>query len=141
MSTAKFILRDEGAMARAAAALFTLDINKDVYQVTIKPYRRDRSGEQNDFMWAMHRAASRHTGHSSDELHAWCCAKFLGTRMFTLQPGGAISVPYSTTNGPNGGKLTVEEMSHFLEQVRALYTELGVSLDQVHGQEAATDQR
>lgn len=140
--SAKFIIRSEGILAEAMAALCSLDIVADTYEVEIKPHRRDRSLEQNDFMWALHREAAKHTGHAAEELHAYCCARFLGTRQMKLADGRVVEVPYSTTNGPSGKKrLTVEEMTEFLDRINALYAELGVPMEKLIGDREKATQK
>jgi hypothetical protein len=126
----KFILRNEDVMARAMCALADLDIKDETYEVRIRPHRRDRSLEQNALLWALHGAASKYTGDSPADLHLVMCARFLGWREYKAA-GEWVRAPITTTHGPDGAKLNVEEMAHFLTQVQAFYAELGVPLERV----------
>ncbi len=128
----KFILRDEKIRQLALLALLELKIGDPLAEVVIRPYRKDRSLEQNAFMWRMHQVASQEIGHSVDELHYYCCARFLGTKAIMINDK-FLSVPYTTTCGPEGKKLNVAEMNKFLIEVETFYVAQGVRLDKVTG--------
>jgi len=130
----KFILRNDTIKYRAFAALSELSTDGEPWEVIIRPYHKNRSREQNDFLWAMHGAASEELGHSTDDLHQYCCRMFLGRREISVGGRIPIVVNNSTTHGPNGGKLTVAEMTKFIMEVTNLYSSLGVKLDKVYGE-------
>lgn len=130
----RFILRDEKIRQLALLALLELKIGDPLTEVVIRPYRKDRSLEQNAFMWRMHQAASQEIGHTVDELHYYCCARFLGVKAIMINDK-FLSVPYTTTCGPEGKKLNVAEMNKFLIEVETFYVSQGVKLDKTYGGE------
>lgn len=129
----KFVLATDRVRFAAVEAILALDIKAGKYEVLLRRYTKDRSAAQNDRMWALHRAAAKETGHSAEEMHAFCCAKFLGWR--TISPFGGLSgnldIIITTTCGPDGKTLTVEEMTHFTDQVEAFYATIGVWPEEV----------
>ena len=74
------------------------------------------------------------SGHSVDELHYYCCARFLGVKAIMINDE-FLNVPYTTTCGPDGKKLNVSEMLKFITEVGAFYAAQGVKLDKVYGGE------
>ena len=133
-SVKRFILRSESVRQVALLALLEAPIDDPLVEVTMRPYRKDRSLEQNAYMWRLHQAASELIGHTVDELHYYCCTRFLGIKAVMIDDK-FISVPYTTTCGPDGKKLTVPEMAKFITEVEAFYASQGVSVDTVYGRE------
>jgi len=93
-----------------------------VWDVTIKPWRAKRSLQANKRLWALHKLAAEHTGHSVDEMHDFCCRKFL--------PAGLIKVGGEEIEvAGRSSKLNTKEFAEFMEQCEAFYiSELGVFL-------------
>jgi len=101
-----------------------LDSNID-WEVTIKPYKKKRTLSQNARYWAeidnIVAAVAEHTGYSSQEIHEFMKQKFLKPKRVEVQ--GETREYYSTT------KLTTQEMSDYMEAVRAwAATELGIQV-------------
>ena len=129
MEAAKLILRNEDVRTRALTILLELPL-EPIFEVVIKPYKRDRSAEQNARLWALHNAAAKHTGDDANLLHMICCEMFLGKR--TVERGGkAWDIVNTTTNyydpeTMTTRKLNVSEMKDFMERVERNYIMMGV---------------
>ena len=139
----RYILRNKEIRQRAMSEVLklTLDPSLPPWEVTIREHRKDRSLEQNAYMWRLHQAASEEIGHSVDELHHYCCARFLGVKAVMINDR-FLNVPYTTTCGPDGKKLTVSAMAKFITECEVFYVEQGIRLDKVFcGEEGANDVR
>lgn len=118
----RFILSNDSAWKLAVDFLGNLRCSKDLWEVTIRPWSRRRSVEQNARLWALHRAAGLHTGYSAEEMHQLCKARFIGTTVVEIKEH-RLEVPQSSVG------LDVREFKTFMEQVEAFYaSELGVVL-------------
>lgn len=125
----KFILKNEDIRQRAVSHLLDLTFDPP-FEVVIRPYKKDRSLEQNARMWALHRAAAEHTGEDDYVLHAIACRMLLGVRE-VARHARVWEIPNSTTEyfDPEimkTRKLSVQEMSDFMERLERLYVEQGV---------------
>lgn len=90
-------------------------------EVNAKPYKRNRSNEQNDYYWSLLTVIANETGHTKDDLHAMMVYKFLGMREKTVA-GETISYLPSTT------KLKVGEMADYITHIEAWASQLGIRL-------------
>ena len=73
MTKQTVILRTQQNKAYAAGLLSGIKLSDTEPMVMeIKPYRRNRSVEQNEFMWQFLKMVSEETGHTKDELHTMC---------------------------------------------------------------------
>ena len=115
-------------------ALLELKVGDPLTEVVIRTHVKNRSLEQLAYLWRMHQEASEHIGHTIDELHYYCCVRFLGSKAIMIEDQ-FIAVPITTTCGPEGKKLTVSEMANFITQVEVFYAEQGVKLEKVYGTE------
>ena len=117
-----FIVDSEGKRARAAGILAKLPIDGRIWDVSIKPYQSRRSVDANRRLWALHKLAADETGHSVDELHELCKAKFL--------PRVVVKVGKEEREVCGAShKLTKKDFRDFMERVEAFYIEtLGVFL-------------
>ena len=129
----KFILRTQDIQQRASRAVVNVDPFGPLMEVTIKEYRKDRSLEQNAYLWAMHQAASEELGYTAGEMHVYCCRESLGTRMVLGQ-----EEVVTTTCGWDGEKLNVADIAKFITEVEAMYISLGIRLDRIDGREEKT---
>lgn len=117
----KLILRDETLRGKALAQIMGLDLSKP-WEVTIKPYRRSRSVEQNRYYWKMLQVAADEIGCEAEDLHDVARHKFLPP-VFADIKGEVHEVRRSTT------KLNVKEMAEYTEKVTAwLQVDLGIVL-------------
>ena len=90
-------------------------------EVVVKPYKRNRSVEQNALLWKLYSLISDETGHSKDEIHDLMRWKFLGMQKKEVA-GTVIEYLPSTT------KLKVSEMADYITQIEAWAANLGIRL-------------
>ena len=115
----KIYIREERHRNHALDTIKALDI-ATVYEVTIKPYKRNRSLEQNSLMWKWYSIIADDLGYTTEEIHEEFMRKLLIP--ITMQtPSGMVEV-YSTK------KLKVKEMTAYLEGIERTATEMGIAL-------------
>ena len=115
----KIYIREERHRNYALDTIKALDI-ATVYEVTIKPYKRNRSLEQNSLMWKWYSIIADDLGYTTEEIHEEFMRKLLIP--ITMQtPSGLVEV-YSTK------KLKVKEMTAYLEGIERTATEMGIAL-------------
>ena len=76
MSRHPFTIRDEEARQRALFLIASLDL-KRIWQVTVEPYRKQRSLSQNGLYWRWVEIISNDTGNDVDAIHDYLKGKFL----------------------------------------------------------------
>lgn len=115
------ILRDEVMRARVLRLVMSLDLKKP-WRVTVEPYRRSRSLEQNNLYHKWVGIIAAETGNSHDAVHEWCKHEFLAAAFVDM--GGKVrEIRRSTTT------LKVDEMSAYMNAVYAWATsDLGLLL-------------
>jgi len=117
----KLIVRDEDIRQRALDFIAGLDLDKP-WELTVKPYVKKRSLEQNNLYHQWVGAIAGETGHSHDEVHEWLKAEYLAPRMVEINGKTQQWRPTTT-------KLTTKEMSEFMDQVYVFGTsQLGLML-------------
>lgn len=114
----RYILRDEKIKQNCIKEIEAL---YGVYEVVIKPYKKDRSAAQNRLMWEYITTLADYTGNSKDDMHEILKLRFLGSETITAL-GYKIERPRSTT------KLTTAEFTDYLDKIDALAIQLGVRL-------------
>jgi len=90
-------------------------------EVVIKPYKRNRSVEQNDYYWTVLTHISGETGYTKDDLHDMLRYKLLGMQKKEVA-GVVIEYLPSTT------KLKVGEMADYITQIEAWAAPMGIAL-------------
>jgi hypothetical protein len=121
MNKQTFIVRSEQARANLMATVAKLS-TADPSEVTVRPYRKSRSLEQNALLWAWYAVVAQETGHTAEEIHEVCKLKFLPP-VFVDVAGEVHEVRRTTT------KLKVDDMTAYLNAVHAWAVgELGVLL-------------
>jgi hypothetical protein len=121
MKRQTFIVRDERVRANLMAAVAELRTAEPM-EVTVKPYRKSRSLEQNNLLWQIYTIVAAETGHSPEDIHDWCRQQFLPAKFVEID-GQAHEVRRSTAS------LKVDEMTEYLNRVMAWATvDLGVAL-------------
>lgn len=115
----KIYIREERQRNHALNTIKALDI-ATVYEVTIKPYKRNRSLEQNSLMWKWYSIIANDLGYTTEEIHEEFMRKLL-TPTIVKTPSGMVEV-YSTK------KLKVKEMTAYLEGIERTATEMGIAL-------------
>lgn len=101
-----------------------LDLTKK-WRVTIAPYVKNRTTDQNSLLWAWYTEISEHTGHTPEEIHEYCKVSFLTPRPIIIEGKNTKhALKYYTTT-----KLTTTEMTDYMDRIRAwAQTELGMTL-------------
>lgn len=92
-------------------------------EVKIKPYdpKRDRTKQQNRYLWLIYGLIASHTGHSSEDIHEFLKWTLL-PRKFIHLAGDERYIAKSTAT------LSTEEFSQYVEAVRAwAASELSIS--------------
>ena len=115
----KIFIREERHRTHALETIKALNIDT-VYEVTIKPYKRNRSLEQNSLMWKWYSIIANDLGYITEEIHEEFMRKLL-TPTIVNTPSGMVEV-YSTK------KLKVKEMTAYLEGIERTATEMGIAL-------------
>ena len=115
----KIYLREERNREHAIGRIQALNL-ETVWEVSIKPYRRNRSLEQNSLMWKWYGIIAADTGYTNDEIHEELMRKHL-TPTCVNTPSGPVEV-YSTK------KLKVREMTEYLEGIERTATGMGIAL-------------
>jgi hypothetical protein len=116
----QYILVDERRKQDAMDYVTKLD-GSVVFEVVIRPYKKNRSRSQNNTMWMWYEDLSEHTGYTPEELHEVLKAEFLGYDVF-LYKGCYCIKPKSTT------ELTTKAMAVFLNKIEVLAKWLEVRL-------------
>jgi len=90
------------------------------WEVTIKPYKRNRSLEQNNLYWKWIALLGADLGYTKDEMHEELMRKHL-IPVCINTPSGVVEV-FSTK------QLKVGEMSEYLNNVLMTATQMGIAL-------------
>ena len=96
----------------ASGMVMALDHTKK-WRVTIAPYIKNRTTDQNNLLWKWYTEIANHTGHTAEEIHEYCKASFLAPKFIRIGTE-KFAVEYRTTT-----KLTTAEMSDYIERVYA----------------------
>lgn len=110
------VIRTDADRARAARAIASLP-GDCVWRVTVEKYRKNRSLQQNSYLWGVvYECIRRHvlesTGeiYSAEEIHEWCKQKFLPAKIVDV--GGERHMITRST-----ATLTTVEMQEYIDQV------------------------
>ena len=115
------IIQNESDKARAINQITLLNTEK-VWDVSIKPYKPNRSRAQNRIYWSWLQIIGDHLGYPKDELHVVLAAKFLGI-VETRCIGEIITQPVSTSS------LNVKGFAEYLNRIELFAgSELGITL-------------
>ena len=115
----KVFIREERHRQHLIERINALNIDT-VWEVSIKPYKKNRSLDQNALMWKWYTIIGNDLGYTSDEVHEELMRKLL-TPHCVNTPSGVVEV-YSTK------KLKVKEMTEYLEGIERTATEMGIAL-------------
>ena len=117
MEPKTWIIRNEQVLENCVGRLKELPFDTP-WIVNAKPYKRNRTQEQNDLMWVLLTLIGQHTGHSKEEMYDIATEMFLTPRTTTHR--GRVYHRYSTS------RLKVAEMSDFIERLYQLGAEEGL---------------
>lgn len=79
----QFLARDEGQLRNVAALILGLNPAK-AWRIEVKQHQERRTLSQNKLLWAIYTEIASETGHTSDEIHEYCKAKFLPKRIVSF---------------------------------------------------------
>lgn len=118
----RLVMGSEKARQHIVDVIAALNLEKCPWQISISPYKRNRSLEQNNLLWLWYGVIAGETGHTSEEIHEYVKLKFLDPVLVDI--GGEVrEVRRSTT------KMKVDEMTMLLNAVHVwAASELGISL-------------
>ena len=117
----KIILRSDIQINHAIHTLKELKINpEELFELTIKPYKKNRSLEQNALYWKWMMICADELGYTKEGMHQTFMHELL-LPIIVDTPLGEI-VEYTTT------KLKVKEMASYMEQVSFTAGQMGVKL-------------
>tara|TARA_R110001606_G_scaffold130742_1_gene266299 strand:+ start:7 stop:402 length:396 start_codon:yes stop_codon:yes gene_type:complete len=117
----KIILRSDRQISHAIHTLKELKINpEELFELTIKPYKKNRSLEQNALYWKWMMICADELGYTKEGMHQTFMHELL-LPIIVDTPLGEI-VEYTTT------KLKVKEMASYMEQVSFTAGQMGVKL-------------
>jgi len=127
MKARKFRLISRDVMANCVDFIARQEYDGTV-EVDVKPYKKNRSTEQNALLWKWYGYIGNELGYSKDETHDILRYKFLGI-MTREVCGHQIEELPSTT------KLKVGEMSEYMESISRFAAEHGIRLPMDGGYE------
>jgi len=117
--TQRIIIREERQRLHAIDRIAALNI-ETVWDISIKPYKKNRSLEQNALMWKWNTIIGDHLGYTKDEMHEEFMRKFLPSVMIDTM-SGPVEV-YSTK------QLKVKEMAEYLNHIERFAAEYAIVL-------------
>lgn len=79
----QYLTRTEAQLRSVAALILSLNPAK-AWRVEIAQHQERRTVSQNRLVWAIYTAIASETGHTSEEIHEFCKAKFLPRRIVSF---------------------------------------------------------
>lgn len=123
------IMRTDATRERALHLITSLPVNLDkpLWQVIIKPYKKNRSLDQNNLLHMWIQAVANETGNDLETVKEYLRARYLSpvSREWKEPVTGKVSIveaPRSTTT------LTVQEMTDFLNNIQQFALDNGIAL-------------
>ena len=122
----RWILRNDTIRSLCVSWLSALELRDDhVIEVVVKPYKNNRSLEQNDMFHAWCGSIAEKTGHTKMEIKDIILEQVYGTEDY-LNLKGEVRSRLRQTSG-----MTVQEMSELIERATQLGIELGADIPEV----------
>ena len=119
MTPKRFILRNADIVTTALNFIRMININPDeLLEVVIKPYKRNRSLEQNDTYWMIITDIGNELGYTKNDMHEFFMREYLPPR--SIEVNGKIIEAHSTR------ELKVKEMSEYLDHIIQFAAEHGI---------------
>lgn len=118
---ARIILREEKNRQHLINRLNEIRLDPEQpLEVNIKPYKKNRSLEQNNLYWPWVTIIGNELGYTKEDMHEVLMRKFLTPHIVEID--GVQIETYSTK------RLKVKEMSEYLQHIDVFAAELGVVL-------------
>lgn len=119
MTAKRFILRNADVVATALNFIRAININPDeLVEVVVKPYKRNRSLEQNDTYWMIITDIGNELGYTKNDMHEFFMREYLPPR--SIEVNGKVIEAYSTR------ELKVGEMKDYLDRIIQWAAEHGI---------------
>jgi len=126
----RWILRNDTIRSLCVSWLGSIELQPDnhLLEVVVKPYKKNRSLEQNDMFHAWCGSIADKTGHTKMEIKDIILEQVFGAEDY-LNLQGQTRSKLKQTSG-----MTVQEMSELIERATQLGIELGADVPEVtHG--------
>ncbi len=126
----RWILRNNNIKNLCVSWLSAIELGdyNNLIEVVVKPYKKNRSLEQNDMFHAWCGSIAEKTGHTKMEIKDIILEQVYGTEDY-LNFKGEVRSRLRQTSG-----MTVQEMSELIERATQLGIELGADVPEVtHG--------
>ena len=118
-----YVIKNKVTQTYAEDAVREIDYRLDRKMVvTIQPYKKNRSNDQNNLYWSWMRVLAKESGSDPLSMHEAMKQKFLEPSEAVLPDGELIKVTGSSR------KLKTGEFSEYLQQIQAWATEFGIFL-------------
>ena len=124
----RWILKSYEIRNECCRQIRAINVDDDVWEVTVKLYKKNRSLEQNDMFHAWCGSIADKTGHSKEEIKNILIETVFGTEEYLNLQGDQRSRIRQTSS------MTVGEMSELIERSTQIGIELGADVPEVtHG--------
>jgi|TARA_R100001480_G_scaffold36403_3_gene49064 hypothetical protein len=124
----RWILRDFSIRNSCAKEIMQLNVEDETLEVTVKPYKKNRSLEQNDMFHAWCGSIADKSGHTKEEIKNILIETVFGTEEY-LNFKGEHRHRIRQTSG-----MTIGEMGELIERATQIGIELGADVPEVtHG--------
>ncbi|KKK97618.1 hypothetical protein LCGC14_2650970 [marine sediment metagenome] len=117
----RFIIKNKAIKRVVMDYLQTIDSYYKPYEVIIRPYRKQRSKDQNARYWGILSQIANETGHTTSELHEIFKADLLPRKLIAFK-GIDREVNTSTV------ELSTQEFADYCTRVEAFAAEQGIRL-------------
>ena len=121
----RFILRSDRVKEACLSFINQIELSPQVLEVSVKPYRKNRSIEQNDMFHAWCGSIADKTGHTKEEIKDILVESVFGTEEY-LNLSGQQRARIRQTSG-----MTVDEMSELIERATQIGIEMGADVPEV----------
>ena len=124
----RWILRSHEIRNECCRQIRAIDPDEDVWEVTVQPYKKNRSLEQNDMFHAWCGSIADKTGHTKEEIKNILIETVFGTEEYLNLQGNQRTRIRQTSS------MTIGEMSELIERSTQIGIELGADVPEVtHG--------
>ena len=125
----RWILRSDNIRNLCVSWLSEIELREDhLIEVVVKPYKKNRSLEQNDMFHAWCGSIADKTGHSKEEIKNILIETVFGTEEYVNLQGNQRTRIRQTSS------MTIGEMSELIERSTQIGIELGADVPEVtHG--------
>ena len=128
MYRTRWILRSHEIRNECCRQIRAIDTDEEVWEVSVKPYKKNRSLEQNDMFHAWCGSIADKTGHTKEEIKNILIETVFGTEEYINLQGAPRTRIRQTSS------MTIGEMSELIERSTQIGIEHGADVPEVtHG--------